>query len=118
MWFLDQFKAQILHYGINLVFGGSLLVWITSIINKKETDLVLKVQHGIESINDPNLREMVRFGIRYAVVKFPDLKNSDLVKKVIKAIQNATPDFIASDSDIENLINDEITKVNGDLSKI
>lgn len=107
-----------LEWGASIAIGGTIGAYVRSELKKIGTTLILETNHKLEDISDPDLREMIRYGIRYVAKRFPDASGNRKLELLVNAIQNATPNFIISDDEIRKIIQEEYDQIKGDLSKI
>lgn len=115
---LKLVNSTVVQWGLGLVFGGIFLGMIRSQIKKIGDGIVLAANNQINSLDDPDLKEMARHAIRYAAKRLPNSSGSDKMQAAIKAIQDATPNFIISDAQIKELIQNEYDQIKGELETI
>ena len=104
MNFLNGVGGTIVKWGAPIVFGGYILKKIQDEVAKVRAGIVLEVNAKIKDINDPDIQEIVRHAIRYAAHRMPDASKSAQVAAVVKAVQDATPNWIISDDQVKQII--------------
>lgn len=121
---MDIFKilsgatAPIAQWAIGIAIGGMAIKWLSDQISRIRNTIYLSVNSKISSIDDPDLKEMVRFAIRYSAKRFPDVSGDEKMLMVIKAVQDATPNWIISDEQIKTIIQSEYNSLKDQLQKI
>ena len=108
----------LLEWGITIALGTAFYSLIKNEVVKIRNSLILEINAQVTSIDDPDLKEIVRHAIRYAAKRLPNATGNERLDLVIKAVQDATPNFIISDSQLEILIQTEYEAIKDKLSAL
>lgn len=114
----DPFVKPLIEWTGTIVIGGLVYKAVKQELSKFGNAIVLQTKDQITSIDDPDLREMVRYAIRYAATRLPDVKGNERLEAIIKAIQDATPNFIISDDQLRDLIESEFLRIKSGLASL
>jgi len=108
----------LLEWGITIAMGAAFYSLIKKEVGRLRESLFLEVNSQVTSIDDPNLRKIVKHAIRYAAKRLPDATGNERLDAVIKAVQDATPNFIISDDQLKELIQTQYTALKGQLGSL
>jgi len=114
----NKLAVGVAQWGLGLALSGLVANSIKKEFKKFGQGFTLEVNTKINSINDPDLKEMVRHAVRYGAHRFPDASGSQKLDMAIKAVQDATPNWIISDDKIKELLQNAYNDLKGDLDKI
>lgn len=98
--------------------GAAFYIIIKNQLSNIGQSFVLETKSQINNIEDPDLKEMLRHGIRYVAKRFPNATGNEKIGLLIRAVQDATPNFIISDNQVRELIEIEYDQIKNELIKI
>jgi len=110
---------------VSWAIGGIVRSFVEEELRKQVDSLkdsvIDKINSDVKKVDDEDLKNIAKSAVRYVAKNFPDIDNSEKLKKAISTFQAMTPpavDFFISDAAMRGIIEAAYSDFKKDLSTL